>query len=96
MRGSAMTLGRMLNELPIVHSNDAGARAKITVAAALITNLARLLHGVPIVRVFDDNAKRFGCPRLAISGHTAGSSRTSALPPKADIGDPTLVATPTC
>ncbi len=25
------------------------------------------------------------CPLLAISGHTAGSSRTSALPPKADI-----------
>ncbi len=27
------------------------------------------------------------CPLLAISGHTAGSSRTSALPPKADIRD---------
>ncbi len=25
------------------------------------------------------------CPLLAISGHTEGSSRTSALPPKADI-----------
>ncbi len=25
------------------------------------------------------------CPLMAISGHTAGSSRTSALPPKADI-----------
>ncbi len=27
-----------------------------------------------------------GCPLLAISRHEAGSSRTSALPPKADIG----------
>ncbi len=30
------------------------------------------------------------CPLLAISGHTAGSSRTSALPPKADIRPPIL------
>ncbi len=78
MRGSAMTLGRMLNELPIVHSNDAGARAKITVAAALITNLARLLHGVPIVRVFGGNAKRFECPLMAISRHPEGCTITSA------------------
>ncbi len=38
------------------------------------------------------------CPLMAISGHTAGSSRTSALPPKADIRrrDPASAATITC
>ncbi len=33
----------------------------------------------------DVHRRQTECPLLAISGHTAGSSRTSALPPKADI-----------
>ncbi len=50
-----------------------------------LASLPDLFHDAPIVRVFGGNAKRFECPLVAISGHTAGTSRTSALPPIADI-----------
>jgi hypothetical protein len=48
---------------------------------SVIAFLAGLFQDAPIVRLFGGNATRLGCPLLAISGHTAGSSRTSAFHP---------------
>ena len=45
--------------------------------------LANLLLATDVV----SSGGMLECPLMAISGHSEGSPRTSALPPKADIGE---------